>query len=261
MADRYSIPIGTVLNRWTYLGNDRPANDGSTESLFRCSCGTERFVKRSSVKRGASKSCGCLKAEVARQMMLKHGRSQDPSGSAYATWSSMFARCYNPKSPSYSDYGGRGIKICNRWHKFENFLADMGERPRGTSIDRWPDKNGNYEPGNCRWATQTQQMYNTRRAHEIEIGDARATTADLAAASGVSIGRVRYRISRGMPPEKAMETGNLNERAVEFGGLSMSMAAWGRHLGLNRGTIEARIRRGKSIEEALAPVLPRNRKK
>ena len=80
----------------------------------------------------------------------------------------MKARCNNQRIHNYKNYGGRGIRVCARWlNSFENFVADMGERPDGKSIDRYPDNNGNYEPGNCRWATQSQQMFNRRTAAEV----------------------------------------------------------------------------------------------
>jgi hypothetical protein len=85
----------------------------------------------------------------------------------------MIQRCRNGNAKEYYNYGGRGIKVCERWLKFENFLADMGERPtgpgRGFTLDRYPDKNGNYEPGNCRWATWIQQMNNSRRNVRVEF--------------------------------------------------------------------------------------------
>ncbi len=261
MAEQYSVAIGDTFNRWTYLGQDSNPQTTRRVSLFRCSCGTERFVNTLSVVQGRSKSCGCQRVDSARNQRRTHGRSQDGAGSAYLSWANIFARCFNPNANKYKDYGGRGITVCERWHSFENFLADMGERPLGTTIDRWPNNNGNYEPGNCRWATPKEQMFNTRSTHEIKIGDQLATTADLAKLSGVSVERVRYRIARGATAESAMDPRNLNERVIEHNGLSMSIAAWERHLGLNRATVETRLRRGDSVERALRPVKPTQRRK
>lgn len=96
-----------------------------------------------------------------------HGRRDKKRSPTYRSWDKMIQRCTNPNDAHYSYYGGRGITVCERWRKFENFLADMGERPigpgRGFTLDRYPNKNGNYEPDNCRWATWTEQMNNTRR--------------------------------------------------------------------------------------------------
>lgn len=90
-----------------------------------------------------------------------HGMSKTP---IYCAWKHIFQRCYNPKDKSFKNYGGRGITVCKRWHKFENFYADVGNPPKGMSIDRWPNNNGNYEPSNIRWATRHEQNSNTRPA-------------------------------------------------------------------------------------------------
>lgn len=261
MADSHSIALGDTFNRWAYIGPNPDPSKRNT-ALFRCICGTERFVNIRSVTQGRSKSCGCQRVDSARQLWTTHGRSQDSAGSPYVTWSSLFGRCYNPKNPNYDNYGGRGITVCDRWREsFENFLADMGERPPGTSLDR-RDNDLGYSKENCRWATQTEQMFNTRQTLKIEHEGKTVTIGDLAKESGVSPDVVRRRIADGIPVEKAVSKESLsNFHIVEHGGLSMTIAEWTRKLGMNRGVIETRLRRGKSVAEALAPVKPNHRKK
>lgn len=129
-----------------------------------CDCGGYALVRGNAMTSGAQKSCGCLSKEqlVARQ--TKHGHSSSKNQKVtpeYRSWSSMKKRCLRPETPNYKYWGGKGVIICDRWlNSFENFLADMGLRPKGTTIDRWPNKRGNYEPGNCRWATPKQQREN-----------------------------------------------------------------------------------------------------
>lgn len=149
--------IGGIFGRWTVIAATGESRNGKILWLCRCDCGVERKVVAGNLCSGISKSCGCRKIEQIRKAQFKHGRNtSDPT---YQVWTSMRNRCRNPKCQRYDRYGGRGIKVCERWESFENFLADMGERPNDLQLDR-RDNDGNYEPSNCRWATRGEQARN-----------------------------------------------------------------------------------------------------
>jgi hypothetical protein len=163
--------------------------------LCRCDCGSMR-IKRIVEFRHGTVSCGCLKNEKFRKMATTHGESKTRE---YASWQACKARCHNPSNAAYRHYGARGIHVCERWREsFENFLLDMGRRPPEHSLGRI-DNNGNYEPGNCRWATPSEQMSNRTTVRKIEWNGKIWTLTTLAKHVGVSRHTMAYRLNAGWP--------------------------------------------------------------
>lgn len=135
----------------------------------------------------------------------------------YNTWAQMHQRCEDKLHTHYANYGGRGIKVCARWRKYENFLADMGERPAGHSLDRYPDNNGNYEPSNCRWATQKQQARNRRGLRIVQFNGESMCLAEVLERTGLSRNALVSRLDRGLSVDAAVrEASQRKERSARL---------------------------------------------
>ncbi|MGG1947088.1 hypothetical protein AB1286_20105 [Trinickia sp. NRRL B-1857] len=180
----------TVLSR---ADNDR---FGRTQWNVHCDCGVEKVVALFRMTSGHTKSCGCIRGRD----RFRHGMKGTPT---HNSWCAMKQRCFYPKSDGYADYGGRGITVCERWMTFENFRADMGERPDGMTIER-NDTNGNYEPGNCRWAPMPEQNRNRRSTILIERNGVTKCVKDWCDELGLNVDRVYGRIRRGSTPSEAL---------------------------------------------------------
>lgn len=148
-----------------------------------------------------------------RHHAYKHGRCIEGSPTYYAAvvWAQIVSRCTNPKHQYYSDYGGRGIQVCERWREFENFYADLWPRPEGMTLDRI-NNNGHYEPGNVRWATRKEQARNRRSSRMLEINGEVCTVAEWAERSGLKYSTLNERIKRGWSPEAAISLAAMLSR-------------------------------------------------
>lgn len=187
MSRRIEINPGDKFGHLTVLGENPTKRypNGEVYRNFKCECVCGKVIESKSLGhlRGRKKiSCGCQKGT--------HRKSSTPENQV---WRVMKQRCNNPKTPNYHLYGALGIKVCDRWDKFENFIADMGERPSPDhSIDRYPDKDGDYEPSNCRWATRQQQQWNLRSNKMITFRGETKCAAEWAAIAGKAATALRY---------------------------------------------------------------------
>lgn len=181
------------------------SKDKAGASIFkcRCDCGSIKICYAGNLKTGKTKSCGC----VDWKQRKTHGEASIILGRTpeYNCWAGMIDRCSRVSSKYY---GGSGVKVCDRWRKYENFLLDMGRKPSPNhSIDRI-DNNGNYEPSNCRWATDTEQANNTSRNKKWEFKGTKKTMAEISRETGMNYWKIGSRIRRGISMEQATLTTN-----------------------------------------------------
>lgn len=183
----------------------KPGGQNRTFWVCTCSCGGSKEIGSQQLLSGRAGSCGCVRSEKSAARRRTHGGSKSRE---HLIWKAMRQRCLNSKCPAYANYGGRGIKVCERWHSFAMFLADMGRAPDGLTIER-VNNDGPYSPDNCRWATRAEQTRNTRK-----------------------------------------------NRFLTHDGRTLHVSEWARVVGIQRTTIEGRLKRGRTVHDALTvPVL------
>lgn len=209
---------GKTFGRWTVIADSRMPN-GDLGWICRCACGAERTIVGHSLKSGDSRSCGCWQKDWASANGKKaktHGMTGKPT---HASWRSMIERCTKNDHVSWPRYGGRGIRVCQRWMKFEHFLEDMGARPDGMTLDR-VDTNGDYCKSNCRWATIDQQSNNRETNVILEAFGERKTAMQWSRDPRcmVTHNTLCQRIAYGVDPLKAIVTpsahANYKKRTV-----------------------------------------------
>lgn len=191
--------VGKTFGRLTVLGRDLSKYGTGTFWICKCSCGTTGSFRGKSLVSGNTQSCGCLQREVRAsngKQNVKHGRGSSQKGrrdKTYAAWFCMKSRCQRTADLEYQRYGGRGVTVCARWQDFQKFFSDMGECPPEHTLDR-KDPWGNYEPGNCRWATRSQQSQNLRTTRKFLFGETMWSLTELSVAFDVSREKLKYRL-------------------------------------------------------------------
>lgn len=169
----------------------------------KCDCGNEHIVCGEHLKSGRTRSCGCFKKESVSLRSIKHNLSHS---SIYCIWHGMMQRCNNHKINSYKNYGGRGIKVCDKWLTFEGFYEDMGDRPDGMSIDRI-DNNGNYCKENCKWSTPKEQANNRSNNRMLTLNGKTKNLTEWSKELGIHLTTIITRLdARHWSVEKALTT-------------------------------------------------------
>lgn len=263
---RPPLPIepGQRFHRLIVKQQGAPSNSGDRRWWCECDCGRACvLVSSSGLLRKGTGSCGCLHRESAGRNFLTHGQSGTPE---HKCWMHIRQRCENPADQSYPNYGGRGIRVCQRWQSFDLFLLDMGPRPGpGYSIER-VDVNGDYAPGNCIWATRPEQARNKRSSIWIEFNGERLHIKEWERRTGIGWSTLRHRyLDLGWSAEKTLVTppeAHDARAAVTWNNKTLTLTEWSQRTGIPMKTLHYRLKvAGWSVDRALSqPVAHRSKK-
>lgn len=241
----------TVFGDYVVIGEGKKCSKGRY-ALCRCKCGAVKDVGVDKLRTGRSTCCkSCAASSEKRITNLKHGMTRTPE---YYAWRSMLERCVNPKAHNFKRYGDRGITVCDSWvNSFEQFFADMGERPSSRhSLDRKNNSKG-YEPGNCRWALPVEQSANRDVTLMIEVDGVILPMSVVAAKHGMSPATLAARIKMGWSVERALTEKVADKKPVhDVNGRPMKASDIEREFGIPRQRLNMRLRKGMSVTEAIA---------
>lgn len=244
---------GQRFGRWTVI--EQSGVDKRGEKLYRCECdcGTIKEVKSSNLRNGTSSSCGCLARELTSERSKTHGMS---NSRLFNIWSGMRTRCNNPNDYHYKWYGERGVRVCDEWNDFETFQnwANDNGYDEDLSIDRI-NTNGDYEPSNCRWVTQYEQMNNTRKNVKLTYNGDTKCLAEWAREIGIKDSTIRSRLARGSTVEEALgepvKQPHTVSTIIDINGESKSVQDWSKVSGISPKMILYRLSAGWTPELAI----------
>lgn len=233
----------------------RLRNNGKFRTMWHClcECGGTALTPSDMLRSGRTQSCGCLRREMSSERSAVHRQTDTPT---YRTWARMKSRCFNPQDGSFADYGGRGIRMCDRWHtSFLAFAGDVGERPsRKHSIDRI-DNDGWYSCGkcqecvskgltaNCKWSTRVEQCNNRRSSHYVTINDRTQTIAEWCRELKIPVQTAQSRITRGWDDVRALLTPVRTATLYCFQGRSQTLTQWSKECGISAKILRDRMAR------------------
>jgi len=259
---------GHKFGRWLVLGmtsSKRKCGDKMTNRqlcMCVCECGTKKDITPAELNRGTTLSCGCARSELKRAMS-KYGGKSVTYTAEYTSWRHMMDRCYNVNNSRYKDYGNRGITVCERWHDFENFFADMGERPQDFTLERI-NNDGEYCPENCKWASKVDQARNKRNNHNIAYEGRTQCVAAWEEELGLGSGVIKARINKYSDPDiqDVLFAPLKSPKTIEYNGDKRTISDWSSLLNIPVDVLYYRLREYPNIspDALFAPSIKRREK-
>ncbi|QVW08761.1 AP2 domain-containing protein [Phage CBW1004C-Prop1] len=237
---------GNRYNELVAIKRVGSCRSGDAKWLFQCDCGNQFSASGYAARTSKIINCPQCAKERAKTASIKHGRAKT---SEFGIWTDMQTRCLNPNSTSYPNYGGRGIGICQRWMKFQNFFQDMGPRPSmNHSIDRI-DPDGDYSPDNCRWATHKEQSRNKRNTIRVTINGVTKPLVEWCEEYGCGKAAAYQRRARGLDGEQIFLG---TDQRITFKGITDTFSGWSKRTGIKPNTLAMRVNKYQwPVEKAL----------